>query len=232
MDDEDEKTPPRPTPKPYRMTDSERDARRHALQHRRAPVPVVWPVAEEITKPIEMILNGELSPEDYAQADAIRRSGLGVELLVMNLAKAFERFRKKEQSGSTEIRDAVVAAISESQRQLAELARRVDSLAGFAGRVAALEVDGAEVREGIGERHTDTKGSIHENLSRLLGTHRTARWLAGLALTAAIGAATYVVTAIRTSGADEVRLNRAERDILNAEQEIRDIRRELRRKEP
>lgn len=218
-DDDDEKTPPRqPTPKPYRMTDSERDARRGDLRHQRQfprGVPVVRPEAsDEVTAPIELLLNGAPDGEDYAQIEALRRSESDLHRLVLNLAKALSRYRQEEKSGSKDIEKQVVAAIDETQRQITELATRVET-----------------VRGELGERHTETKGSVHENLSKLLGTRSTARWLLGVALTAALSSVTFVVASIRSSGADEVRLGRTERDVEQCQQDIRDIRRELRRKD-
>ncbi|HKP07591.1 MAG TPA: hypothetical protein VJU58_10105 [Microbacterium sp.] len=238
-DDDDSLTPPRqPTPRPHVLTEQQRAARREALQVKRWPknVPVVRPEpADEITAPIELLLNGQLTPEDYAQIEALRRSEQDLHALVMNLAKALERYRREEKSGSTAVKDQVVAAVGESQRQLAELGRRIDAIAGAHSRLVSVDdlaLVRAEVRAELGERPTTTKGSIHENLNRLLGTHRTARWLAGIALAAAASAATYVFAAIRNGGAEEIRLNRNERDIEQAQTELRDIRRDLRRKDP
>lgn len=223
-DDDDEKTPPRPTPKPYRMTDSERDARRHGRQWPRG-VPVVRPEpSDEVTAPIELLLNGVPDVDDYAQIEALRRSESDLHRLVLNLAKALARYRGEEKSGSKAIEKQVLAAIDETQRQLAELAARVET--------TAPRSDLATIRSDLGERHTETKGSVHENLSKLLSTRRTAIWLLSVALTAAIGSVTYVVTEIRNSGADAIRLGRAERDIEQCQQDIRDVRRELRRKDP
>ncbi|MGE5803374.1 MAG: hypothetical protein ACM358_14100 [Gemmatimonadota bacterium] len=223
-DDDDEKTPPRqPTPKPYRMTDSERDARRHGRQWPRG-VPVVRPEpSDEVTAPIELLLNGAPDVEDYAQIEALRRSEADLHRLVLNLAKALARYRGEERSGSKAIEKQVIAAIDETQRQLGELASRVDA--------AAARAEVATIRTELGERHTETKGSIHENLSKLLGTRSTARWLLGIALTAALSSVTFVVASIRSSGADAIRLGRNERDIEQCQQDIRDIRRELRRKD-
>lgn len=230
-DDEDEKTPPRQgTPRPYRMTDSERDARRHGRQWR-SGVPVVMPdPADEPTAPIALLLNGQLTTEDYAQIEALRRSEFDLHALILNIAKAVKRHREEDKSGSKLVEKQVLAAIDETQRQLGELGRRIDSVIADRVRLATRD-EVAAIHDEIGERHTETKGSVHENLNKLLGTHRTARWLAGIALAGALGAVGYVVTAIKSSGADEIRRDRSERDIEQMQQDLRDIRRELRRKD-
>lgn len=136
-DDEDEKTPPRqPTPRPYRMTDSERDAARHRRTFVRG-VPVVRPdPADEITEPIAMLLNGQITADDYAQVEALRRSSDDVYVLLMNLAKAMNRHRDKERSGSAELERQVVKAIGDSERKLADALER---LAGLERRVIPVE---------------------------------------------------------------------------------------------
>lgn len=130
MNDEDEKTPPRqPTPKPYRMTDSERDAARYRRTFVRG-VPVVRPdpAADEISEPIAMLLNGQLATEDYDQIEALRRSSEDVYALLMNLAKAMHRHRDKERSGSAELERQVVQAIAESEKKLADMLDRLTAL--------------------------------------------------------------------------------------------------------
>lgn len=240
MTDDEDKTPPRqPTPRAYRLTDSERDVRRGLRTPRgRTGVPVVMPdAADEITAPIELLLNGQLTTEDYAQIAALEQAGIDLRALILNLAKALSRYREEDKSGSRAVEKQVVAAIAETQRQLGELGRRIDAVVAdrvrFATQDQAAELRGGlgDVTTELGERHTETKGSVHENLSRLLSTRRTAIWLLSIALTAALGSVTYVVTEIKGSGADAVRLQRAERDLEQQQQDIRDIRRELRRKD-
>lgn len=146
-DDDDEKTPPRQsTPRSYQLTESQRDERRRALQqHNRTwvrGVPVVRPdPAEEVTAPLELLLNGQLASEDYAQIEALRRSADDVYVLLMNLAKAMSRHRDKDRSGSAEVQRQVIAAIDESQHQLADIAKRLDDLDGKRGRLLSLEGD-------------------------------------------------------------------------------------------
>lgn len=129
MDDEDDKTPPRqPTPRPYRMSDAERDAARHRRTFVRG-VPVVRPdPADEISEPIAMLLNGQLATEDYAQIEALRRSSEDVYALLMNLAKAMHRHRDKERSGSAELERQVIQAIAESEKKLADVLERLAAL--------------------------------------------------------------------------------------------------------
>ncbi len=200
-DDEHEPTPPRQTtPKPYRMTDSQRDARRGIVRG----VPAF---DTETTDRLEMLLTGQ--PDVHGHLAELRRRD--VHELIWNLADSLAGYRaavRKDKSSSDETRSQVIAAIDESERQLASVVRRLDL-----------------VEDEIGERHTKTEGSIHQNLGELLGTHRRAGRIATIALGLAIGAVGYVATVLRTSGADAVRLQRVEDD-------IRDIRRDMRHKEP
>lgn len=122
------------TPKSWRMSDAERE------RHRRkwaSGVPVVRPEpADEVTAPIELLLNGQLDVDDYAQVEALRRSADDVYVLMLNLARAISRHRDKEKSGQKEIEKQVVAAIDKQARQMADLSAQV---ADVAGRNASVE---------------------------------------------------------------------------------------------
>jgi hypothetical protein len=132
MADDEDDFEQKPTPQPrssrekWRMSDSERD------RHRRTwvrGVPVVRPEPDdEVTAPLELLLNGQLDVDDYAQVEALRRSSDDVHVLLLNLARAITRHREKEKSGSKEIERQVVAAISEQARQMAVLSERLSDI--------------------------------------------------------------------------------------------------------
>jgi hypothetical protein len=144
-DDFEQKPTPPPrtgnTPRSWRMSDSERD------RHRRTwvrGVPVVRPEpADEVTAPLELLLNGQLDVDDYAQIEALRRSADDPYVLVMNLAKAISRHRDKERSGSREIEAKVIKTIGDQ-----------------AARLASLEADNAETKRKLGFAQKVAAGAI------------------------------------------------------------------------
>lgn len=128
-DDEDDfESKPTPsgrgsTSKTWRMSESERH--RHKRTWVRG-VPVVRPEPDnEVTAPLEMLLNGQLDVDDYAQVEALRRSSDDVYVLLMNLARALSRYREKDKSGSQEIASQVAAAVDEQSRQMSVLGERM-----------------------------------------------------------------------------------------------------------
>ncbi len=178
------------------MSDSQRDARRGLVRG----VPAF---TEETTDRLEMLLTGQ--PDVHGHIAELRRRD--VHELLWNLADSLAGYRaavKKEHTSSEQVRGQVIAAIDENQRQLAEVLRRLES-----------------TEDEIGARHTKTEGSIHQNLGELLGAHRTAKSLAGIALAVAMAVAGYVVTVLKGSGADAVRMQRAEDDIKDLKRDQR-----------
>lgn len=151
-DDFEQKPTPPPRqgspPRSWRMSDSERD--RHRRSWARG-VPVVRPEpSEEVTAPLELLLNGKLDVDDYAQIEALRRSADDPYVLVMNLAKAMSRHRQKEESASSEIENKVVKAIEAQAKEAAAQS----------ARIAALESDNVETKRKLGFAQKVAAGAI------------------------------------------------------------------------
>jgi hypothetical protein len=184
-DDEDDfeqkPTPPRAgtSPRAWRMSDSERN------RHKRwvSGVPSVMPEpSDEVTAPIELLLNGQLDADDYAQAERLRRSSDDPYVLLLNLARAVTRHREKERSGSKDVEKQVVAAISEQARQMSLLV----------ARVTAAE-----------QKHIDTAREQSDRLTKVEGRWKLADKVIWMVVIATVGSVVAVGNAIWNRSAKE-----------------------------
>lgn len=129
--DDDKPTPPRgSTPSPYVLSETERHRRKYARG-----VPVVLPDPAAVpTAPVELLLNGELATEDYAQLEALRRAADPL-VLLFNLAKAITGKIETDQSSSAELERSVAVAIDTTAKAQADHERRLASVEGTIGTV-------------------------------------------------------------------------------------------------
>lgn len=174
----------------------------------------------EITEPWEILDRQELRPEENRIIERSRRNSEDP-LTLADGAKMMARIIRRELDDR-----------SEKKQRADEMMAIIDTTPSgqLAARVAALESQLAELARQIGTPHSENKGTIQENVTRFRSMRSVAIWLAGAAFAVASSAFTYVATSIKTSGADEVRLERDERDIGQTQQDLREIRRALERR--
>ncbi len=233
-DFEDQDTPgrPKPTPRPYRMSDSERERHRRNWGAR-APVPVVAEPADDITAPIELLLNGELTTEDHRQVETLRRSVTGerdVIAMVMNLAKAIARHREKDRSGSQEIQQRVTQAIEQTLRMLTALDGRVAKCESD-GPVAGRRIDDLNARiieldSAIDCDDKDRPG-LRQEVHQLRPLGAFAKWALGIAGGAALAIGIFLYTRGVSEGTDREQLRRALRDIDEMHEDLRALQKQL-----
>jgi hypothetical protein len=232
MADDEDDFEQKPTPPPrtgntarsWRMSDSERD------RHRRTwvrGVPVVRPEpADEVTAPLELLLNGQLDVDDYAQIEALRRSADDPYVLVMNLAKAISRHRDKERSGSREIEIKVVKAIEAQTKEAAAQSTRIAALEATSSasttRVIEIAARVVEIASKVDCEDKDRPG-LRQEVQRLKPLGAFAKWALGIAGSAALGIGIFLYTRGVTEGAEREQLKRALRDIDDMQQEIRGL---------
>jgi hypothetical protein len=186
-DDFENKPTPPPrvgsTPKTWRMSDSERE------RHRRAwvrGVPVVRPEPDdEITAPLELLLNGQLDVDDYAQVEALRRSSDDVYVLLLNLARAISRHRDKDRSGSKEVERQVLAAIEKQSSEMAALAAQIST---------------------IENKSRDAEREQNDRLTRVEGRWKLADKVIWMVVVATIGSVVAVGNAIWNRSAKETEM--------------------------
>lgn len=192
-----------------------------SIERELGPVPEEFG-GREITEPWEILDRQELSPEELRIVQRTKRNGKDP-LLVEDGAKFLLRALRKElDDRSAEKRRAneILAVMDTSPN--GKLALEVAALRGEA---TAAKSTALKLADELGVRHSKTRGTVHENLAEIIGASRLARILVIAALGGAGGSVTYVATALRTSGADAQRLERAERDIEQMQSDLRDLRR-------
>jgi hypothetical protein len=155
MADDENEFDSKPTPsRAARRRDRDQISDSQRERHRRSGVrgvPVVRPDPnDEVTAPLELLLNGQLDGDDYRQIEALRQSADDVYVLLMNVAKAISRHRDKDRSGSKAVETQVAQAIDEAGKQLTVVCDRLTDLEGesketkrklgFAQKIAATAI--------------------------------------------------------------------------------------------
>jgi hypothetical protein len=180
----------------------------------------------EITQPVDM-LRRRLDAEEFEVADRMRRdSDDPITMLIkgqFNLAKEVRALRVKDRSGNLEQADKML--------EIRELIKHPphEAVLALQEETERLWRAFAEMGKQIGSPRTDNKGTAWENIGRGQTVYRVGVWLAGFALTAALGSASYVIGSIRASGADEVLRAQDRHDIEELKQELKEARRALER---
>lgn len=117
-DDFDEQPTPDPNRRsaPLKLTDSESRKKR---QQTALGVPIM-------TEELRLLLDGQLSPEEYAQADALRRaSNIDPYILWVLSAKRQTRDQRKHESGNKEVERQVATAVQTQEQRLQAIEKRV-----------------------------------------------------------------------------------------------------------
>jgi hypothetical protein len=218
------------------MTDSERDRRR--TRSHPFGVPIADHVERELGGPGEVLgrevtgavalLRRELDPEDLEHVQRLKRdSDIGSPLEALwganyRLSKELERLKRDDWSANKHQADAIIEllahpphqAVSELQEDVQRIWRAV-----------------AEIGKHLGTPHTESrgKGTVWESVHRSQTLHRWGVWLAGIALTSALGTVGYVIASIRASGAEEVLRAQDRQNIKDLEQENKNLWREVQR---
>lgn len=92
------------------------------------------------------------------------------------------------------------------------------------------------VKRQLGTPLSGEQVPVHEDIASLKRQFSLAKWLVRGAITLALGSVTFVGSRVISNAehdaANAVKLERAERDVLQLQQEIRDLRREMKSKDP
>lgn len=117
-DDFDEKPTPEPGKRRAPLTLSDSARAKHLKSWVRGVPVVMPPPMDESTAPLELLLNGSLTPEDYAQIETLKRASYDEYTMLLNLAKAMSGKIKSDQSGSKELADQVAKAVKDQSDRL------------------------------------------------------------------------------------------------------------------
>jgi hypothetical protein len=247
MDDpgDDDKTPPRGKRHGSQWGDRQRamvgrdhrapstDSERHRRSFRTSPDMIerelgggaVGEIEPEVTKPWDLLDREQLNSDELEIVRRSRRDSSDPATyadIVKITARQARHIRELLDDRSTrkEQADAILelikhppnAAVLELQEDVKRIWRAF-----------------AEVGEQLGVPHSENKWTVQENVERGRTAYRWGYRLAGFALTLALGSATYVVAAIRSSGADEVLRAQDRHDIDELKQENKELRRSIER---
>lgn len=83
---------------------------------------------DEITEPIDLLLDSELEPDDASIVERLRRDSQDPYEMILKLAKSQRKQKVKEQSGLTQLESAVVQAIQYQERAMRDVLARVGGL--------------------------------------------------------------------------------------------------------